>query len=340
MLAFYITRPFLPSLLTGAIIAYLAYPLYKKTSAYIRNKSIASFIIAVFVALLLIVPVVVVLSIVSKEAYYTYTTLNQHNLGTNFLRIICKNEGLLCKSVNSFVGFLPKSDLDYYIQAAIEKITKFIIEDASKLVASLPSILLNFFVMLFVIYYLLKDGDRIVARIKNILPLKESHKQHVLEKFHNTTYAVFYGNISVAILQGILGGIGFMFLGIPSPILWGFVMILFALMPYFGTAIIWLPAALNQIFIGYLQNDNVFFIRGVVLIAYGVLIISNIDHFLKPKLIGMRADIHPILVLIGILGGLSLFGLIGLVLGPVMLALLMTFIDIYEEEKAELDKYF
>ena len=341
LLAFYITRPFLPALITGAIIAYLSHPLYEKLLRHVKNKNIASFIVAAFIILLFAVPLVIILGLVSQEAYSTYTTLNQHNLGTNFLKVICKDENWLsCRTVKSFIDFLPEKDLDYYMQVTIQKITGFIIENITQFIASIPSILLNFFVMLFVVYYVLKDGEAIGRRIKNILPLKESHKQHVLDKFHEVTFATFYGSISMAILQGILGSIGFIVLGVQSPILWGFVMALFALVPYFGTAIVWLPAALNLIFIGYLQNDNSSTIRGVFLIVYGLFVISSIDNFLKPKMIGSKASVHPILVLLGVLGGLSLFGFIGLILGPVMLALLMTFVEIYEEEKVELEKYF
>ena len=341
LLAFYITKPFLPAIFTGAIAAYLSYPLYKKVLVYVKNKAFASFIIAFFIVLLFTVPFITVLGLVSKEAYATYRTLSQQDLGTNFLKVICNDESWLsCRAIKSFVDFLPRNDLDYYLQVTIGKITIFIIDNVSKFLASIPLILLNFFVMIFVVYYLLKDGDEIAERIKNILPLKESHKQHVLERFHDITSAVFYGNILIAILQGILGAIGFFILGIPSPILWGSVMMLFALVPYFGTALVWLPAALNLIFIGYLQNDNSATIRGIVLIVYGIFIISTIDNFLKTKLISVKAKVHPILALVGVLGGLSLFGFLGLILGPVMLALLMTFVDIYEEEKAEIERYF
>lgn len=341
MLVFYITKPFLSALITGAIIAYLSYPLYKKTLRYIKNKNFASLIVAVFIVLILTLPFVIVLGLISKEAYATYISLNQQDLGTNFLKIACRDESSLsCKAIKRFIDFLPENDLDYYLEVTIKKITGFILENASKFLASIPSILLNFFVIIFVVYYLLKDGELITKRIKNMIPLKESHKQHVLDKFHNVTYAVFYGNILVAILQGILGVIGFLILGVPSPVLWGVVMMLFALMPYFGTAIVWLPAALNLIFIGYLQNDNSSAIRGVILIFYGIFVISSIDNILKPKLIGAKANVHPILVLLGVLGGLNLFGFIGIILGPVMLALLTTFVDIYEDEKAELKKYF
>ena len=341
LLAFYITKPFLPALLTGAIISYLAYPLYEKTLKHVKNKNFASLVIAVFIVLLFTLPFIIVIGLVSKEAYATYTTLNQQNLGTNFISIVCKDESWLsCRTVKSFLGFLPESDLDYYLQVTIEKIIVFIIENVSKFLAAIPFILLNFFVMVFVVYYLLKDSEVIAKRIKNLLPLKDSHKQHVLSRFHSIIYAVFYGNISIAIIQGILGGIGFLIFGVPSPILWGFVMALFALLPYVGTAIVWLPAGLNLVFIGYLQNDNSSTVKGVALIVYGIFVISSIDNFLKPKLIGIKAGVHPILVLLGVLGGLSMFGFIGLLLGPVMLALLMTFVDIYDEEKAELEKYF
>lgn len=341
LLGFFITRPFLPALFTGTIIAYLSYPLYMRVLKLISNRNIAAFLVAVFIVLLLTVPFIILLGLISKEAYATYTSLSQHNLGTNFLKIACKDENYLsCKAIKSLIEYLPENNLDYYLQITIEKITGFILENVSKFLASIPSFLLNFFVMMFVVYYLLKDGNSIAKRIKNILPLKKSHKQHVFDRFHHITYSVFYGNISIAILQGIIGAIGFLVLGVPAPILWGFVMMLFALIPYFGTAIVWLPAALNLIFLGYLQSDSSSTVRGVILIIYGIFVISSIDNFLKPKLIGMKANVHPILVLLGVLGGLSLFGFIGLLLGPVMLALLMTFVDIYEEEKAELEKYF
>ena len=348
LLGFFIARPFLPALFTGAIVAYLSYPLYQKILSKIKNKNAASFIVVILIVLLLTLPLLSIIGIVSKEAYDTYAalsqrnaTLSQHNLGTNFMKVVCKDESFwACRTIKYFVGFLPNDDLDYYLQVTIEKITGFIIKNVSGALASVPSFLLNFFVMIFVVYYLLKDGDSIAARIKNILPLKESHKQHVFDRFHHITYAMFYGNISIAVIQGVLGAIGFMIFGVPSPVLWGFVMVLFALIPYFGTAIVWLPAALNLIFAGYLQSDNSLTTKGIFLIVYGIAVISSIDNILKPKIIGSKANVHPILILIGVLGGLNLFGFVGIFLGPMMLALLMTFIDVYEEEKAELEKYF
>ena len=315
-----------------------------------RNKNLASFAVVALVVLLLTIPLLAVLGLVSNEAYSTYKTLNQHDLGTNFIKVVCTQEDWLsCRATKSLLEFMPDSGnaqlsagakLDRYLQLTIARISVFIIDNVSKFLVSVPSLLLNFFVMIFVIYYLLKDGDKVSARIKNLLPLKESHKQKVIGRFHDITFGSFYGNLAVAVLQGFLGGLGFFVLGVSSPILWGFVMALFALLPYVGTAFIWLPAGLNLIFLGYIQNDTSPTIKGIVLIIYGILVVSTVDNIIKPKLISAKADVHPILVLLGVLGGLSIFGFIGLILGPVLLALLITFTDIYDTEKAEMEKYF
>ena len=352
MLAFYITKPFLTSIVAGAIIAYLSYPLYERALKHIKNKTAAAALISIVIVLLITIPLISVLGLVTKEAYNTYTTLSGQNLGSNFVTVACREQdSLSCKVVKSAAHMLPENEaiksfaspeakLDYYFQIVVKKITEIIISNFSQLLVSLPSIILNFFIMMFIVYYLLKDGEYISIKIKNILPLKDLHKQQVIEKFHDLTYGTFYGNILVAIAQGFLAGAGFYILGVHSPILWGFVTIFFALIPYFGTAVIWLPAALNLILIGYLQNDSSITIHGIILLAYGALVISTIDNLIKPKLISRKSHLHPVLILLGVLGGLSFFGFIGIILGPFILAMLVIFMDIYEKEKGEIQNYF
>ena len=343
MIAFYIAKPFLPALITGALIAYLSYPMYEKTQHYIKNKSWAAFIVTIFIVLIFTIPTILIMSLVFKEAqYYTYyLETNSNHLGTNFLKVVCKNENWsLCKTTKSVLSILPRNNPDYYVDVAVQRISNYIIENVEKFISSLLSIIFDFFVMVFIIYYLYKDGYTIYQRIKQLLPVKESHKERIMKRFHEITTAVFYGNISTAIIQGALGSFGFLILGLPSPFLWGSVMGLFAFVPYIGTAIVWLPASLNLIFMGYIENNNLPVINGILLFLYGLFVLSVIDHFLKPKLIGDKAAVHPILVLVGVLGGLKLFGIIGLILGPVMLALVITFVDIYNEEKEEIVKSF
>lgn len=338
--AFYITKPFLPALLTGAIIAYLSHPLFKKILARVGSRSFASLLVSIMVMLFLTVPFILVIGVISKEAIQAYSKLEQQKIGTNFLNVACRStESMSCRIARTFASLLPGKNIDYYVQVIIEKVVGFVIKNASMLFASIPETALILFVTIFTVYYLLKDGEAIWGNIKRMIPLKDSHKEKILKSFTDTTFAVVYANIAVAIVQGILGAIGFIIFGVESPILWGAIMIFFAFIPYFGTVLIWLPAALDLIFKGYLQNSSSAILRGTGLILYGTLIIGTIDNFLKPKLIGSKAKVHPIAVLLGVLGGLRAFGFLGLILGPVILALLMTFIDIYDKESS-LKKYF
>jgi predicted PurR-regulated permease PerM len=142
-----------------------------------------------------------------------------------------------------------------------------------------------------------------------------------------------YGSILIAVIQGALGALGFWIFGIESFFIWGMVMAIFALVPFVGTAIIWIPAALYLIAKGTTSGNMTLVWHGVGLLLYGVFIISSADNLLKPKLIGDRAGMHPVVVLLGVLGGLSLFGFAGFLIGPLILAAMTSFADIYQKEK-------
>ncbi len=146
-------------------------------------------------------------------------------------------------------------------------------------------------------------------------------------------HLLIYGYVVVALIQGLLGAFGFFIFGIHSPIFWGIVMTITALIPFIGTAIVWLPFALIKLFNGILANNTNEIIGGILFILYGTIIISGIDNVLRPKIIGDKAKVHPILILVGVLGGLSLFGFIGVVIGPLILALFVAFLTAYEENK-------
>jgi predicted PurR-regulated permease PerM len=215
----------------------------------------------------------------------------------------------------------------------VEKVSTFVINSASAFLLSIPVMIINFFIMIFIIFYLLKDGKVMYERLEEFIPLKGHHRKSVLKKISDVTYAVVYGQLFVAIIQGSLGGLGFLMFGVQSPLLWAVVMSLLALLPWVGPPVVWLPAALFQIINGILQSDNGLITSGILLILYGLLIVGTIDNILRPKLIGERGGIHPILALIGVIGGLQLFGFIGIFIGPIILAIIMALIKIYEEEK-------
>ena len=174
-------------------------------------------------------------------------------------------------------------------------------------------------------FFAFLEGKTWVVKIEELLPIKPKQKKVLIEKAGNITHAVIYGQVLTSIIQGVLGGLAFLVLGIPGAVLWGFIMTILAVIPMLGTPIIWVPAALIQIFQGKI-------VTGVILLAFGGIIIMNIDNYLKPKIISHKSKLHPALALIGVLGGLKIFGLIGIVLGPMIFALLTVLIKFYTQE--------
>ncbi len=331
--SYLIIKPFITPILAGVVLSYIAYPLYQRINNILKMRNISSFIACVLVVLIISLPLIFTLNTISKEAYTTYL-LSRQKLSSGTVLPECKpTEKLICRITNSIATKLNEPKTRYHLETTITQATSKVTESISNIVFTIPRLMINLFIMLFVMFFLFRDGDVFVDKIERILPLKMEDRKKVVKRLSDTAYAVIYGSLVIAIAQGTLGGIGFFIFGVPSPILWGLVMMLASLIPYIGSSIVWLPASLMLIINGYIDMETGTMIRGLLLIFYGLFIVSTIDNILKPKIIGDKSGLHPVLVLLGVVGGLKLFGFIGVIIGPIILALLVTFIKIYEEEK-------
>jgi len=262
-----------------------------------------------------------------------YIRAKQKILTGDIIDIDCTNQdNLLCRSSEYLKVWVEDPEVKFYLQDMLGRFTTTAIEKTSQIIFSLPGIILQIVITFFILFYLFKDGPEIVKKIKDLLPLKRSHKTRVLYKIKETTHAVMYGSIVIALIQGALGALGFWLFGIGTFYVWGMIIALFALVPFVGTAIIWIPAALYLIAKGSSEGNTVLIWHGVGLLLYGTFIISSADNILKPKLIGDRAGLHPVFVLLGVIGGLELFGFAGFIIGPLILSALKSFIDIYQKE--------
>ena len=333
ILSYLIIRPFLTAVLIGIIFSYIFYPWYSRVHKRITGKNISSLITSILVILIITLPLFFVLNTVSKEARATYIFSKQKLISGEFIRECQPENKSICQTLNYFTAKANDPQIKYYIDTSIKYATTKITETISNIVLSIPIFFLNLFIVLFIMFFLFRDGEILVNKIERVMPLKSEYKKHILKKLHDTAYAVIYGSIIIAIIQGALGGIGFLIFGLPSPILWGLVMIFASLVPYIGSSIIWFPAALILIFNGYINLEINLIIKGILFILWGVFIIGTIDNILKPKIIGSRSGLHPVLVLLGVVGGLELLGFVGIIIGPIILAMLVVFIKIYEEEK-------
>lgn len=205
--------------------------------------------------------------------------------------------------------------------AAIDQLQMF----ATDLVKAVPGFFIALTIILFVVYYVLTDGSRLVGYLQRALPLPSKQVLFILDEARNGLRAVFVGQILTSLIQGALGGVGFLIAGLPGAIIWAAVMAILSLLPIVGAFIVWVPAAIFLLATGEIG-------MGIFLIIWGVVVVSQVDNFIRPKLIGNRADIHPIFVLIGVLGGVAAFGFIGLFLGPLIVGIMISILKVWEQE--------
>jgi predicted PurR-regulated permease PerM len=204
----------------------------------------------------------------------------------------------------------------------------FLSRQLQSIATNLLSFLVHFFLMMLTIYYLFRDGERLKNYISQLLPLPLEQQELVVNKFREMARAVIFGNGLSGIIQGILGGIGFYLFGLGSPILWGTVIAFMAFLPIIGASVVFIPAAIIIFFQGK---------SGMALgyLAYNVGYSAIMEYFVKPRLIGKGMRMNPLLVFIGVIGGLKLFGILGVIYGPLIMTIFLTLAEIYRLEYKE-----
>lgn len=280
------------------------------------KEGIAAGILTVMIFFIIVIPLVFLANSLIQQAANIYTTTNIEdikNLFTNQLNIN------ISEGTQNYINSVTKTAVSY------------ILTRVSALIFSLPNLIVGFFIMLFIIFFALRDGEKILHRITFLLPLEENHKKRFQKKLTTSIESLFYGTITVAAIEAVVATIGFYFLGVPAPILWGFIIGLTALIPGIGATLVWVPIAI----ISYVQGNTA---NAIAIALFGSLILSIlIDTVIRAKIMGMRAEIHPLIIVIGVLGGLATFGFIGMFIGPLILSLLELVIEIYTEKKDEIE---
>jgi len=181
------------------------------------------------------------------------------------------------------------------------------------------------FVMFFSLYYFFKDSDKLLKKFMALSPLKDSQEKLLVTKFVTISRATLKGTLVIAIIQGVLMGILFASTGVSSATLWALITVILSLVPLLGTILVWAPVGAFMLLTGSIW-------QGVVIIVFGGIVVSNVDNLLRPKLVGGEASLHPLLVFLSTLGGIAFFGIVGFLLGPVIIVLLLTLLDIYQIE--------
>jgi len=314
-LSFFIFLPYLAPLVVAATLAIIFRPFYKRVLKKTKErKNIASLITIFVIIALVLTPLLFFGFQIFKEARGLYYSLSYEKT-SNWLN---QTLGSLEKYTPSFLGSFSLTDAKLYTKEWLAKI----INNLAYLFSGMLQFLVSFFLTFLALFYLLRDGDRLKESILKLSPLSQRHTKEIVEKIKNAVNSVIRGALVIALIQGILAGIGFKIFGIPNPALWGTAAMFSALLPSIGTSIILIPAVLYLFFTAKLA-------AALGLALWGAVAVGLIDNFLSPILIERGIKVHPFLILLSILGGLNVFGLIGFLLGPIILSLFFALTDIY-----------
>ncbi len=327
----YTIRIFVIPVIMAAVFAGLAYPLYRWLAGRLRGrKGLASFLTCLILLAGLLLPVYFIADMVASQALDLY-----HFAEEKVSEIIEQGEEGLLGQIKSW---MPKHIIDLERidwQESLTNIAKTsgstIASIINKTTKSTFSLVMNLFIVLFTMFYFFQDGENIIKRLKQLSPLGSTYENMLIERFASVTRATVKGALLLGLIQGTLGAVVLWIFGVPSVVLWGVIMVILSVIPLMGGWLVMYPAAIYLLIIGDIW-------QGVAVILITAIVIGNLDNLLRPRLVGKDAKMHDLLIFFSTLGGISVFGVMGFILGPVIAALLLTLLDIYSKEfKTELE---
>lgn len=332
VLLFMLVRPMIVILLSSVLLAYISFPLYKRINKKILNQSISILLALLIIVILILIPFFILTSLVIQQGIYFHNSLSSNiEQGAVFGFGCTSADSGLCLIINRIEKFSLEQSSNFGIEGQFQKFLPFLKSSIINFIQSIPLIVAEIFLTLVITFFILKEWKSILKGITALLPMREKTIKTLIDKFGSMTHTILYAQLFVALVQGIFGTIGFYIFGVPFPILLGLLMAFCALIPAIGTAVIWLPASLFLILSGYFSHNYLMLGKGVGLFFYGLLIISTVDNVLLATIVHAKAKVNQIIIIVGVIGGASLFGIPGIFIGPILLALLITYFQTFQK---------
>jgi len=313
--SFLVLRPILMSIIGGIILAMVFIPVNKWLNKKIKSPNLSAGIICTILIVLVLVVAWFLVPVLIKQSFKMYLSIQQLDITLSlqeFFPSIFSSQELGSQISNVISNFL-------------ENFAGKVVDYFSQFVLNLPTILLQLAVVLFTFFFVLRDEEFIKDYIKSLLPFSKDVEKKLFESSRGITMSVLYGQVIVGIIQGVIAGIGFFIFGVPNALFLTLISIIAGILPIVGAAFIWMPVALYLLVAGNLVS------------AIGVGVIgsfaSTIDNFIRPLIVSQKTKLHTGIVFIGMIGGLFLFGILGLILGPLIIAYLLIILEIYRNKK-------
>ncbi len=315
--SFFLLKPILLSIILGLVLAFIFSPLYNLIYKITRSPNLSATIICILLILILVLPVWFFTSTVIEQTFKIYVAVQK----TDFTGILKD----IFPSIFSSDQF--SAEIGGMLQSFITNTLNSLLNSLSKIILNFPTIALHLLVVIFTFYFTLRDKKQLGAYVKSLSPFSKDIEDKLYKYSKDITASVLYGHVIIGTIEGIILGAGFFIFGIPNAIILTIVAVIVGILPILGPMMVWIP-----VLIYLLINGNTFAAVGILVFG---LVSSNIDHFLRPLLLSKMTDIHPGVAIIGMIAGLFLFGVLGLIIGPLILAYLIVILDAYREQNVK-----
>ena len=316
--------PFVSVIILAAVITGIFNPIYRYLNQRLQ-PTLSSLLTCLIIFLVLFIPVSAFVGIIANEAYDMYLSAREA-LASNPFKKLIENSQIVDRInliLSNFGIAITGEELNKGIAELGRFVGLYLYEQARSMTANILNLVVNFCFMLLIIFYLLIDSPRLISFIVKLSPLPDDQDEKLIQKFKDMAGAILIGNGLGGLIQGTLGGAVFAFFGFQSPFLWGVIMALLAFLPIVGIGAVFLPASIFLFLKGRIG-------AGIFFIVFYILLSGGIEYFFKPKLVGHRVQMHTLLVFLSIIGGLKLFGILGIIYGPLVVTAFLTLADIYE----------
>ncbi|MBU1194988.1 MAG: AI-2E family transporter [Proteobacteria bacterium] len=325
LLAGKLIAPFFATIILGVVATGVFRPVFSFFSKKLTPK-IASVLTCVLIFIVVLIPVIFFVGVISKEAFNLYVMARDAVFSNQIKTLLASTQALdrlndliLRAGIEKVITwdelFNPVSELGKFVGFSLFEQARFI-------TSNIFNIGLYFCLILIVVFYMFMDGDKFIKYMYDLSPLPDEHDEKLFRKFMNMAGAVLIGNGLGGLIQGVAGGFLFLFLGFNSPFLWGVIMGFLAFLPIVGIGIILIPTAIIL-----LLKSN--FAAGIFVIVFYALLSWGVEYIFKPKVVGNRVSMHPLIVFFAIIGGLKAYGILGIIYGPLIATFFLTLADIY-----------
>lgn len=323
-LCFLVLQPFLNVLAWSSLLAITFYPVHQELYRATRMRAFSALVTSLLVVVAILIPLAFAVGVAIDQFLALRLRLDEM-LKTDGISVFDPiREGL--ESAADALGLDITEMMDWLRQHA-NAIAGLTAEYSLRLAANITGFVMSFIFTIFAMFLLFRDGDRMVDRIADLLPFDRERNLAMLTRIRDVIYGGVYGVVVIALLQGILLGATFWALGIPSAALWGTLTVLTSVLPIFGAAAVWVPGVIYLVVAGQ-------WVQGIALAAIGTFVISAVDNFVRPRLVGDRVGISELVMFFSLLGGLQVFGLLGIILGPVVFAVASSILEVLRDREA------